>query len=123
MALSLEQIKLKFSHYSGEDMEDAGPRGQLCAQLCQDCLGRAESLLGRADLTEAEAAAVESWAAAEAFYQLALADEATGMESVSADGVKLEAGERSRKAKALAGEKRREAAGLLGEEGFYFGLA
>lgn len=122
-ALDQERVKEKFYLYSGEDPEETGARQSLCGQLCVECASRAETLLAKSGASAqiGDLAALESWAAAEAFYQLALADEASGPESVSADGVKITAGERSRKAGALAAEKRRAAAGLLGEEGFYFG--
>lgn len=121
--MELERVKERFFRCSGEDPADAGPRGELCAQLCGECLDRAASLLkGRsARAGEAETAALESWAAAEAFYQLALRDEAVSPESVSADGMRIDMGARSEKARALADEKRREAALVLGEGAFYFG--
>ncbi len=97
----------------------------MCAELCGECSSRAESLLEEGRISDAGRTEelLESWAAAEAFYQLALTDEASLPESVSADGVQIQWGERSRKAKALAAEKRRNLSSALGEEEFYFGRA
>lgn len=128
MKLDTEQVKERFHLYSGEDPDGEGQRAELCAQLCGECAEKAGALLGnrreRDDDPEAEErclSALESWAAAEAFYQLVLTDEALSPESVSADGVQIKDGERSRKAKALAEEKRRAAFAALGEGAFYFG--
>ncbi len=123
MGLDLDRIREKFSLYSGEDPAGSGPRERLCAQLCGECADRAAALLEKAGAKAGErgAVALESWAAAEAFYQLALADEAVTPASVSADGVQITQGERSLRAKALAEEKRRAVESLLGEGAFYFG--
>ncbi len=125
MGLDLERIKNTFFLYSGEDPASGGNRAELCGQLCAECAARAEKLLGKAPESEAEAcvAALECWAAAEAFYQLALTEEAVTPECVSADGVEIRPGERARKAKALAEEKRRALPAALREEGVYFGRA
>lgn len=123
MALSLERVKEGFALYSGEDPAGEDARGKLCARLCQECLNGIEAKLGNRVLAEGskEERALESWAAAQAFYQLSLADEAALPQVVAADGVRIEAGERSQRAKALAAEKEKAAASVLGEEGFYFG--
>lgn len=122
MKLDLEQVKETFFRLSGEDPQAADGRGALCVQLCEESAAQAQRQVkrGMAGL-EPYQAALESWAAAEAFYQLTLADEALTPESVSAGGVLLRQGERSRRARALALEKRRAAAPVLREEGFYFG--
>ncbi len=125
MELDRERIREKFALYSGEDLTEEGPRAALCAQLCLECAGKAEAMLesSRAEKPERYGEAVESWAAAEAFYQLTLADGAVSPESVSADGVQIKEGERSRRAKALAEEKRKAVLPVFGEEAFYFGRA
>lgn len=122
LALELAAVQEKFSRYSGETPSADDSRGKLCAELCAECAARADALAenGRSP-TETEALALESWAAAEAFYQLVLLDEALAPESLSADGVRVDLGARSQKARALAEEKRRGLASLLGEGAFYFG--
>lgn len=123
MALSLERVKAGFALYSGEDPEMEDARGKLCAQLCQECLNGIEAKLKGRVVPEGsrDEGALESWAAAQAFYQLALADEAVSPQVVSADGVRVEAGERSEKARVLAAEKEKTARTVLGEGAFYFG--
>lgn len=125
MELDRERVKEKFYLYSGESPEEEDPRAALVAQLCGECAARGDALLESRPESEAEKhlAALESWAAAEAFYQLTLTDEATSPESIAADGVRISEGERSRKAKALAEEKRLAVFPVLGEEAFYFGRA
>lgn len=121
MELDLERVKELFTLYSGEATEGEELRPQLCALLCRECALR----IGRSAAEDGEEwqEALEGWAAAEAFYQLALTDEANLPESVSADGVEIREGERSRKARLLAEEKRRAVRPVLREEGFYFGRA
>ncbi len=125
MKLELEQIKEKFALYSGEDFTEDSERARLCAQLCGDCAARTEALLEEhpAELAVRYLSALESWTAAEALYQLTLADEAASPERISADGVEIVEGERSQKAKALAREKRKAVLPVLGEEAFCFARA
>ena len=124
MELDREKILETFYLYSGEDAEDE-ERTALCTQLCEESAGKIElALASRKDENiEPYQSALESWAAAEAFYHLTLTDEATAPERISADGVTVSAGERSQKAKALLGEKGRAVVPALGEGGFYFGRA
>lgn len=123
MELDLERVKEIFTLYSGEPTGGEELRPQLCALLCRECALRARRLSASEIEGEDWKEALENWAAAEAFYQLALSDEANLPESVSADGVEIREGERSRKARALAEEKRRAVRPVLGEEEFYFGRA
>lgn len=123
MSINLEKIMEKFTLFSGEDITTEDSRARLCVQLCRDCAAEAEAKLSGLEKAEAYADRLESWIAAEAFYQLCLADEAATPESISADGVQIKEGERSAKARKLASEKRRAILPLLGEEAFYFGKA
>lgn len=131
MELTLTNVTEKFYLYSGEDPADTGQRAGLCAQLCGECADRVNALLekrwGQAQEAPADGEkylpALESWAAAEAFYQLALRDRAVSPEVVTADGVRVDAKERAEHAAALAGEKHRAVRPLLGEEGFCFECA
>lgn len=122
MKLDLERVKAAFSNYSGETLEETGERSRLCASLCEECARRAEQLLAaRPDLPAEALLPVENWAAAEAFYQLALVDEALTLEKISADGVEISGKNCAERAKKLAEEKRRAALPMLGEGAFYFG--
>lgn len=124
MTLSLERVKERFALFSGEDPDEETARGRLCAALCEDALARGEAHLSRHGIEAPAAAALaESWCAAEAFYQLALTDEAALPKSLSADGVSLDLTGRSEKAKLLRDETLGALGRLLGEEAFYFGLA
>ena len=126
MTLDQEKILEKFYLYSGEDAEDE-ERAALCTRLCEESGSKIERILTgaarREEDTEPYLGALESWAAAEAFYHMTLVDEATAPEKITADGVTVSAGERSQKAKALLEEKRRAVIPVLGEGGFYFGKA
>lgn len=128
MELVLERVKEKFYLYSGEDPAEEGQRAGLCVQLCGECADRVNALLEKRReqspnglaAGEGNLATLESWAAAEAFYQLTLRDRAVSPEVVTADGVRVDAKERAEHAAALAREKSRAAWSLLGEEGFCF---
>lgn len=124
MTLNLEKVSEKFYRYSGESKEDT-ERAALCAQLCEESAAKIQGTLDACPGADPAPClgALESWAAAEAFYHLTLADEAAAPESISADGVTVSAGERSKKAKLLLEEKRSAAFPALGEGGFYFGRA
>lgn len=65
--------------------------------------------------------ALESYAASEAFYQLAVLDQAVLPQSLSSPEVKLQLGDRVGHAQRLRAEKRRACGTLLQEDGFYFG--
>ena len=124
MKLDQEKILEKFYLYSGEDREDE-ELAPLCSQLCIDSAEKIERGLARCREEDAEPylGALESWAAAEAFYHLTLTEEAAAPERITADGVTVSAGERSQKAKALLEEKRNAIIPVWGEGGFYFGRA
>ena len=124
MELDREKILETFYLYSGEDREDE-ERAALCTQLCEESAEKIERALvdrREADIQSCQNA-LESWAAAEAFYHLTLTDEATAPERITADGVSVSAGECSQKAKVLLEEKRVAIASIWGEGGFYFGRA
>ena len=129
MTLSLERVKERFALFSGEDPDEETARGRLCAALCEDALARGDRAAIEAHLSRhgieapAAAALAESWCAAEAFYQLALTDEAALPKSLSADGISLDLTGRSEKAKLLRDETLGALGRLLGEEAVYFGLA
>ena len=122
MKLDVERVKTAFSAYSGETFEEDGERARLCAALCEECARRAEQMLAsRPEQPEEALPPVESWAAAEAFYQLALVDEALTPDKFSADGVEVSGSKSAERARALADEKFRAALPVLGEGAFYFG--
>ena len=117
MRPELAHVQALFGLFSGEDLTAGDARAQLCLRLCADCL----AAVADRDTTAPAAAALENWQAAEAFYQLALIDEAAAPEAVTADGVRVTAAPAARRARELRDEKRRIARRLLGEEAFYFG--
>lgn len=121
MEISLENVQEKFILYSGEPMDGQDPRrDKLCGELCRECAG----WVGRRLLPGAEegrAGEAESWAAARAFYQLTLLDQAAGPMAVASPELKVELGDRARHAWELCEEKYRACAGLLGWDRFYFG--
>lgn len=119
MKLDIERVKEKFCRYSGEALDET-ERGSLCAMLCEDCTNTVQRLVNSMD---GESPEVEGYAAALAFYQLALNDEATTPKAVSADGVSITHGDSVKSAAAFLKSKRAEAAKYLGEEDFYFGRA
>lgn len=120
MELREERVLEKFRLYSGEEGTEE-KRWALCQALCAECR---EWVKGQAHPgTEAGREALEGLAAAEAFYQLVLLDEALAPASISLPEVKLELQNRADKALRLAEEKRKACGPLLREQGFYFGRA
>lgn len=123
MELDTARVLEKFRLYSGEALDGSdADRDALCKGLCGDCIRWVQARLWE-DAAEADLPAAESLAAAEAFAQLALADQANCPESVSTPELKLQQGSRARYAAALAEEKRQAAVPLLRADDFYFGEA
>lgn len=125
MELDLTAVKTAFQRFSGETANEEGTdREALCGALCAQCTRQIQGQL-RPSLTEEEFAlwvsALEELAAAEAFYQLLLTDEAVTPQSLTAGDLKLTGGEGSVKAARLAEEKRKAASPALMETAFYFG--
>lgn len=125
MELDLTAVKTAFQRFSGEVANEEGTdREALCGALCVQCARQVQRQL-RPSLTEEEftkwESAAEELAAAEAFYQLLLADEAVTPQNLTAGELKLTGGEGSEKAQRLASEKRRAASPALMETVFYFG--
>lgn len=125
MKLDLMAVQTAFAQFSGEEAKETGTqREALCAALCSQCARQVEGQI-RSGLTEEELApwegALEELAAAEAFYQLLLTEEAVTPPSLTAGELKLTEGGRSEKAARLAAEKRKAASPALVEAGFYFG--
>ena len=123
MEIDLERVLEKFKLYSGEAMDEGEPRrDELCRALCKECAGWARRLADP-EAGEERAGDVESLAAAEAFYQLALLDQAAGPQSFSSPELKLELGDRARHAGELRAAKRQACGAVLPAEDFYFGQA
>lgn len=125
MEINVENVVEKLKLYAGEFMDGQEPeRDSLCRSLCGDCVQwvretmKPEALAGRGAETQA---ALESLAAAEAFYQLAELDQANLPQTVFSPEIKLQLGDRVGHAQRLRDEKRLACAGLLREGGFYFG--
>ena len=124
MKLDMEGVRQAFSQFSGEEADPQGAgREAFCAALCSQCAQRVERLVRPGLSQEEETAwegALEALAAAEAFYQLLLAEEAASPQSLSAGGVSLTRGAGSERAARLVEEKRGAVAPVLGETGFCF---
>ena len=124
MELDLTAVKTAFAQFSGEAADETGTqREALCAALCGQCARQVASLV-RGDLSQAAQALweapLEELAAAQAFYQLLLTEEAVTPQSITAGEVKLTQGGGSERAALLVEEKRRAVASALEEPGFYF---
>ena len=95
----------------------------MCAALCGQCARQVASL-ARGDLSQAAQALweapLEELAAAQAFYQLLLTEEAVTPASITAGDLRLAGGSRSEKAAQLVAEKRRAASPALVETDFAF---
>lgn len=125
MTLEMTAVYTAFTQFSGESADPEGSqREALCAALCAQCARQVEGQL-RSDWTEEQLALwkepLSQLAAAEAFYQMLLTDEALAPQSLTAGDLHLTQGEGSQKAAVLAAEKRRAVSPVLREEGFYFG--
>ncbi len=125
MTLEMAAVYTAFAQFSGEFADPEGAqREALCAALCAQCARQVESLV-RPGLTEEQVAlwkeGLAQLAAAEAFYQLLLTDEALAPQSLTAGKLHVTQGEGSRKAAALAAEKRRAVSPVLCEGDFFFG--
>ena len=123
MELDLTAVKTAFAQFSGEAADETGTqREALCAALCGQCARQVASLV-RGDLSQAAQALweapLEELAAAQAFYQLLLTEEAVTPASITAGDLRL-AGSRSEKATQLVAEKRRAASPALVETDFAF---
>ena len=91
----------------------------LCAQCAQQVQGQVRPCLTEEELQEWEAG-LEVLAAAQAFYQLLLTEEAVTPQSITAGEVKLTQGGGSERAALLVEEKRRAVAPALEEPAFIF---
>ena len=125
MTLEITAVYTAFTQFSGESVDPEGSqREALCAALCAQCARQVENLV-RPDLTEEQLALwtepLAQLSAAEAFYQLLLAEEAVTPQSLTAGSLKLAGGSNSQKAQRLAAEKRRAVSPALVETDFYFG--
>ena len=124
MELDLAAVKQEFARFSGEAADEEGTeREALCAALCAQCAQQVRGQV-RPCLTEEELqaweAGLEVLAAAQAFYQLLLTEEAVTPQSITAGEVKVTQGGGSERAALLVEEKRRAVAPALEEPGFYF---
>ena len=124
MELNAAAVGQAFAQLSGEQPAEEGTQRQaLCARLCAQCARQVGAAvppgLSQEELSPWQPP-LEDLAAAMAFYQLLLAEEALAPQSLSAGGVKITAGGGSGKALGLVAEKRRAVSPLLGEPGFCF---
>ena len=124
MELDLAAVKQEFARFSGEAADEEGTeREALCAALCAQCAqqvqGQVRPCLTEEELQEWEAG-LEVLAAAQAFYQLLLTEEAVTPASITAGDLRLAGGSRSEKAARLVAEKRRAASPALVETDFAF---
>lgn len=123
MEISLDNVVGKFQLYSGEALDGSDARrDQLCKALCGECVGWVKRLL-LPDAPEDAAGDAESLAAAEAYYQLALLDQAAGPASFSSPELKVELGDRAARAGELCDAKRKACRAVLPPEDFYFAQA
>lgn len=149
MELRIEKVLEKFKLYANEPMDGEDTRrDSLCQGLCEECVRWVQGQVvaedepgsaggegaggetGGGEIAGGEAGsekipeglpALESYAASEAFYQLAVLDQAVLPQSLSSPEVKLQLGDRVGHAQRLRAEKRRACGALLQEDGFYFG--
>lgn len=121
MTLDLERVQAAVVDYLGEEPEEDEAEARLCQAFCIECVRRVEQLSDGCEETEQAQELLEAWAAAEAFYQLMLTQEATTPQKISADGVTIDTPCSAERAATLAREKRRAALVVLGEGEFYFG--
>ena len=108
MELDLPAVKTAFAQFSGEAADETGTqREALCAALCGQCARQVASLV-RGDLSQAAQALweapLEELAAAQAFYQLLLTEEAVTPASITAGDLRLAGGSRSETAAQLVAE-------------------
>ena len=111
MELDLTAVKTAFAQFSGEAADETGTQRQV-ASLVRGDLSQAAQALWEAPL--------EELAAAQAFYQLLLTEEAVTPASITAGDLRLAGGSRSEKAAQLVAEKRRAASPALVETDFAF---
>lgn len=120
MELDLTAVKTAFAQFSGEAADETGTQREA---LCGQCARQVASLV-RGDLSQAAQALweapLEELAAAQAFYQLLLTEEAVTPASITAGDLRLAGGSRSEKAAQLVAEKRRAASPALVETDFAF---
>lgn len=124
MIIDIENVTEKFKLYSGEELDGTEPgRDGLCREICRECAaevtGRVRpEVMQRNDPDDI--GALESLAAAEAFYQLADLDKRTAPLAVSSREMKIELGDRLGAAGRLRDGKRLACVRLLVEYEFYF---
>lgn len=125
MEINVENVTEKFKLYSGETFDGAEPaRDALCRELCRECAATVRQRVKPEILADEKyegAEALESLAAAEAFFQLAALDNAVTPQTVTSPEIKIQLGDRAGYAERLRDEKRAACSGLFMEDGFYFG--
>ena len=127
MTLDVEKVLEKFLLYSGEssykepaDTVEA-EREKLLRLLCEEGCARVEIQIRDEKKAQTLVSELEALAAAHAFCQLALLDEAAVPKSISTPELKLERGEKAACAGRLYEEKRKACAEVLLSPDFYFG--
>lgn len=122
--MDIQRIKKMFFLLSGEkDLSDNPQRALLCDELCKEARITVNSMI-RGDLTEGMIeiyqTLLEDLAAAKAFYNLSLIDEALFPEITVSGEIKTETTSKSKKAKEFLAEKEKAAMPLLKEKSFFF---
>lgn len=122
--MEIDRIKDLFFLISGEDVEVIeAERFALCEELCESAARSIKALI-KAEQEENLAGYEEALnyaAAYMAFYNLLAIDEALTPESVTSGEMKVELGERSKKAKQLLDDKLSELTPILKSDVFFFG--
>ena len=124
MELDLTAVKTAFAQFSGEAADETGTQREACVRRPVRPVrpaggkpGAGGFVPGGPGLVEAP---LEELAAAQAFYQLLLTEEAVTPASITAGDLRLAGGSRSEKAARLVAEKRRAASPALVETDFAF---
>lgn len=107
-----------------EEDEQSSERKELYSMLCKEGKSLIESMIDErkpSDVIDQYRDCLESAAAASAYYNLALLDEARLPESISSSELKITMGKRVERAHQLFRNKLKAAGAVLKSNDFYFG--